>query len=145
MAVKTLPYRSLGTLIKAYLSASTEDRNTRVLIREFKRAGRRGYMTNAELEKVCGWKSPRVMKRVRRNSPDAVRDITRAAFSCRSELDTIKTLITLHGVGIPMASAILMFTYPRRYPVIDIRGWQLLHAMKAVETNERGLNLTPEH
>jgi len=143
MAVKTLPYRSLKALIRAYLPGSTEDRNTRTLLEEFAEARRRGYLTNAELEKVCAWKSPRVMKQVRRNSPAAVRDVTRAAFSCTSELDKIKTLLTLYGIGIPMASAILMFTYPKHYAVIDIRGWQLLHAMKAVEANERGVNLTP--
>jgi hypothetical protein len=144
MAVKTLPYNSLDSLLRAHLSASTEDGSTRTLIREFAKARRRGYLTKEELEKVCAWKSPRVMKQVRRNTPAAVRNVTRTAFSCTSELDKIETLLTLHGVGIPMASAILMFTCPRRYPVIDIRGWQLLHAMKAVQENERGVNLTPE-
>ena len=84
------------------------------------------------------------MRHVRRNTPAAVRNVTRTAFSCPSELDKIKTLLTLDGVGIPMASAILMFTDPRHYAVIDIRGWQLLHAMKAVKANERGVSLTPE-
>lgn len=144
MAVRTLPYRSLDSLIRAYLSAATEDTNTGILIKEFAKARPRGYLTKAELEKVCAWKSARVMKQVRRNSPAAVRNITRSAFSCSSELDKIETLLTLHGVGIPMASAILMFTDPGRYPVIDIRGWQLLHAMKAVKDNERGMSLTPK-
>src|SRR5512140_631729 len=144
MAVKTLPYGSLDSLIRAYLSASTEDGNTRTLIRELARARRRGYLSKSELEKVCAWKSPRVMKQVRRNTPAAVRNVTRSAFSCTSELDKIKALLTLHGVGIPMASAILMFTDPGHYAVIDIRGWQLLHAMKAVGANERGVSLTPE-
>ncbi len=143
MAVKTLPFKSLKSLVKAYLFACTEDRNTRTLTRGFAKARRRGYLTKAELEKVCAWKSPRVMKQVKRNRPFAVRDVTRSAFSCTSELDKIQTLVALHGVGIPMASAILMFTDPRRYAVIDIRVWQLLHAMKAVEANQRGVNLTP--
>ena len=144
MAVKTLPFKSLTSLIRAYLRAHPENRNTRTLMKEFARARRRGYLTKAELEKVCAWKSPRVMKQVKRNSPVAVRNCTRSAFSCTSELDKIETLLTLYGVGIPMASAILMFADPRHYAVIDIRGWQLLHAMKAVEANERGIGLTPE-
>ncbi len=144
MAVKVLPFKSLESLIKEYLPAGTEDENTNTLIREFREARRRGYLTKAELEKVCVWKSPRVMKQIRRNSPARVRSITRSAFSCASELETIKTLVALYGVGIPMASAILMFMDPQRYPVIDIRGWQLLHAMNAVKTNRRGMNLTPE-
>jgi hypothetical protein len=143
MAVKTLPYTSLNALIRAYLFAHSEDRNTRTLAKEFAGARRRGYLTKAELEKVCAWKSPRVMNQVKRNSPAVVRNITRSALSRTSELDKIETLLALHGVGIPMASAILMFTDPRRYAVIDIRVWQLLHAMKAVEANQRGVNLTP--
>ncbi len=143
MGVKPLPYKSLNSLIRAYLFAGIEDRNTRTLIREFATARRRGYLTKTELEKVCAWKSPRVMKQVKRNGPVAVRNITRSAFSCNSEMEKIETLLALHGVGIPMASAILMFSNPRRYAVIDIRGWQLLHAMKAVVANDRGVNLTP--
>jgi hypothetical protein len=143
MAVKALPYKSLKSLIRAFLFAYVEGKNTRTLIWTFAEVRRRGYLTKAELEKVCVWKSPRVMKQVKRNSPLAVRNITRAAFSCSSELDKIKTLVTLHGVGVPMASAILMFADPRHYAVIDIRGWQLLHAMKAVKENGRGVNLTP--
>src|SRR5512135_2751627 len=133
MAVKTLPFKSLGSLVKAYLSADTDDGDTGSLMREFVRAKRRGCLTKAELEMVCAWKSARVMKQVRRNSPAFVRNITRSALSCTSEPDKIKILTTLHGVGIPMASAILMFMDPQQYPVIDIRGWQLLHAMKAVK------------
>jgi hypothetical protein len=131
MAVQTLPYKSLNSLIKDYLFAYTKDRNTKSLITEFAKARRRGYLTKAELKQVI------------RNRPFAVRDVTRSAFSCTSELDKIQTLVALHGVGIPMASAILMLTDPRRYAVIDIRVWQLLHAMKAVEANHRGVNLNP--
>jgi hypothetical protein len=38
-----------------------------------------------------------------------------------------------------MASAILMFVDPRRYGVIDIRAWQLLHAMGAVRKKPAGI------
>ncbi len=143
MPVKTLPFKSLQSLVKAYLSADTEGEGARSLLTAFLKARHRGYLTKPELEKVCAWKSARVMKQVRRNSPACVRKITRSAFSSTSELEKIRKLITLHGVGVPMASAILMFMDPQQYPVIDIRGWQLLHAMKAVKANERGANLTP--
>ena len=41
-----------------------------------------------------------------------------------------------------MASAILMFLDPKRYGVIDIRVWQLMHKVGAVTKNYRGTNFT---
>jgi hypothetical protein len=38
-----------------------------------------------------------------------------------------------------MASAILMLLHPRRYGVIDIRVWQLLHAVGAVTKKSSGV------
>jgi hypothetical protein len=34
-----------------------------------------------------------------------------------------------------------MFTDPGNYAVIDIRGWELLHAVKGVKGNESGTKL----
>jgi len=41
-----------------------------------------------------------------------------------------------------MASAVLMFLDPKRYGVIDIRAWQLLHAERAVSENAKGTKFT---
>jgi hypothetical protein len=38
-----------------------------------------------------------------------------------------------------MASSVLMLANPNRYGVIDIRVWQLLHAMGTVKTNADGI------
>jgi hypothetical protein len=38
-----------------------------------------------------------------------------------------------------MASAVLMLLNPKRYGVIDIRVWQLLHRLGTVTKNEAGL------
>jgi len=40
--------------------------------------------------------------------------------------------------------SILVFTDPGDYAVIDIRGWELLHAAKAVKGNESGIKLTQD-
>ena len=39
----------------------------------------------------------------------------------------------------PMASALLMLVDPQRYGVIDIRVWQLLHAIGAVTKKPAGI------
>jgi hypothetical protein len=44
-----------------------------------------------------------------------------------------------------MASALLMLLDPKRYGVIDIRAWQLLYEMGAVQTNARGMGFTTEN
>jgi hypothetical protein len=47
-------------------------------------------------------------------------------------------LTALHGVSVPVASAILTLIDPRRYGVLDIRVWQLLHALGAVDRRPAG-------
>lgn len=54
----------------------------------------------------------------------------------------MEALIALRGVSIPMGSAILMATSPRRYGVIDIRVWQLLYRRRFVAENPRGTKFT---
>jgi len=41
------------------------------------------------------------------------------------------------GVSVPMASALLTLLDPKRYGVIDIRIWQLLHRMGTSEEGHR--------
>ncbi len=42
-------------------------------------------------------------------------------------------------MSVPMASAILMLLNPKRYGVIDIRVWQLLHEVGTVTKNADGV------
>ena len=100
----------------------------------------RGYLTKPQLVAVCRWKSPRAIKHIRRNREKTTRRITRAAFGTRSERKKLDFLTRLNGVSVPMASAILMLTNPRRYGVIDIRVWQLLYNMGTVTTNPDGVS-----
>ena len=126
MPVKQFPYPNLRRLFRDYLS-TPEDDTTIVLIRELRSARLRGYLTPAELEKVCRWKSPRALQLIRSNSAARVCGATRRALSTRSEKLRLAALMELNGVSVPMASAILMLLDPKRYGVIDIRVWQLLH------------------
>jgi len=54
----------------------------------------------------------------------------------------MRALLKLEGVSVPSASAILTLLNPPRYGVIDIRVWQLLHRLGAVEGNRAGTGLT---
>ena len=138
MALKKLPYRKVGVLLTRYLSTE-EDAETVALIRELRQARVRGYLTRNELEKVCRWKSARAIHLIKSNSIARIRTATRRALATKSERRRIEALMTLDGVSVPMASAILMLLQPRRYGVIDIRVWQLLYAIGAVTKKSSGV------
>jgi len=59
--------------------------------------------------------------------------VTTYAFSVSGtdERDTIrfmlKALVVLHGVQIPVASAIMTLCFPDKYCVIDFRGWRQVY------------------
>ena len=137
----TRGYARLETVIRRHLSTE-EDAGTARLCRDLRDARARGYLTRSELVAVCRWKSPRAIHHVRANSPKRVRAATASALGTRSEPRRLESLLRLQGVSVPMASAVLTAIDPRRYGVIDIRVWQLLHATGAVTKNARGVGLT---
>jgi len=138
MALKKLPYRKLDVLLRRYLSTE-EDAKTAALICELRQARVRGYLTSTELEKVCRWKSARAIRLIRNNSATLIRAATGRMLATRSERRRLEILRTLQGVSVPMASALLTLLDPRRYGVLDIRVWQLLHAMGAVRKKPGGV------
>lgn len=141
MALKKMPYRRVEPLIREYLSQA-EEAHTKALIRSLTWARSRGYLKKVELEAICRWKSPRAIHHIRSNSHKSIRSRTHAALETRSEHARLEELTRLAGVSVPMASAILMLLNPRRYGVIDIRVWQLLHKFGTVTSNERGVRFT---
>lgn len=99
-----------------------------VLARRMAAVATRGFMTRDDLIAVAKWKwrGGRTKQLAGQNSEDEVQEITRAAFSAKSERLKIGALLALRGVNWPMASVILHFTFPDRYPILDVR------AMKTV-------------
>jgi hypothetical protein len=131
MPLKPLPHAGLDRLLRAYL-CSREDEGTLALMRRLRPARRRRYLTSAELEAVCRWKSARAIHHIRANTAGQVRSATRQALGTRRERQRLEALRALHGVSVPMASAILTLLDPRRYGVLDIRVWQLLYHLGVV-------------
>lgn len=55
-----------------------------------------------------------------------MREITRFALKARSEKARIESLMILKGVSWPVASVILHFAFPDKYPILDFRAiWSL--------------------
>jgi hypothetical protein len=119
-----------------------EDAGTSALIERLRPARARGHFTRGELLLVARWKSPRALPLVASNSPARVRRATTAALRAESERERLESLVALHGVSVPTASAALTLIDPERYGVIDIRVWRLLHSVGAVDQNPRGANFT---
>jgi len=95
------------------------------------------YLNINELDEIFHWKLRRQYYRqiwnIKENTDDSIRTITKAAFSVSSSDERkvielmLKTLIKLHGVQTPVASAIMTLSYPERYCVIDYRGWRQMY------------------
>ena len=90
---------------------------------------KRGYLTKCELIKVAKWKVPKKRNTIRnviKNYPDDVKEMTLSAFKATVD-DSICYLynqrtrrdVGLHGVRIPVGSAILHWFHEDRYPIWD--------------------------
>jgi thermostable 8-oxoguanine DNA glycosylase len=92
------------------------------------------YLNMDEFDKILHWKLRRQYYRQfkirQRNTDQLVKTITQSAFAIESSDKNYETeqrlqvLVKLHGVQVPVASAILTLCYPDKYSVIDFRGWR---------------------
>jgi hypothetical protein len=138
------PKRRLARLVRLHFSP-TEGRETAELIARLAEARRRGYLNRAELLLACRWKAPRAIHLARANSAALVRRQTGRALGTRDERARLAELVALKGVSVAMASTVLTLLYPKRYAVIDIRVWNVLHRAGAVHGNPRGRAFNPEN
>jgi len=99
MPLKKLPYRNLRTLISENLDSHEEEPSAVRLIKALRPAIKRGYLTKAEMESVCRWKSPRAIKLVQSNSPQAIRSATARALESPVERVKAEALTELTGVS----------------------------------------------
>ena len=79
------------------------------------------YLTQAELRWVGEWKTPRIRPEIARNTAAGVRGLTEAAFLARGDSTRLRVLLGLRGVGVAVASVVLHFADPKRYPIYDVR------------------------
>lgn len=84
------------------------------------------YLDREGFIKIGLWKSKRPKKHYEKNADLAIREITQFSFATKSEEVKIKSLLVLNGVSYPLASVILHFASPNRYPIMDFRAiWSL--------------------
>ena len=141
MPLGRVPYRSVDALLRRELVA--EDAATEALLARLARVKRRGWFTRGEFLRMCRWKSPRAFRHYASNPAARVRRVSRAVLAARSERRRLALLTRLRGVSVPTASAILTLIDPRRYGVLDIRAWQLLFGLGAVDRKPAGRGFAP--
>ena len=144
MGTGRVPYRDLSALLRA-VPIRVEDPATAALIRRLAPARKAGVFDRQAFLAMCRWKSPRAVRHYRRHSAATIRRVSRAVLATRDESQRLALLTGLGGVSVPTASAILTLLEPRRYGVLDIRVWQLLHAIGAVRARPAGRGFTAAH
>lgn len=102
---------------------------------------RNGDYTLANLEAIVRWKSERLVQYLIGNSNEKIRRALAVAASPDATTETaVKALTDLHGVDLPVATAILAAIYPERYTVLDYRALEALgHARHDVHFYEEYL------
>ncbi|MEA3246747.1 MAG: hypothetical protein U9Q74_11385, partial [Gemmatimonadota bacterium] len=71
--------------------------------------------------RVGRWKSVRQTPNYESNSEERVRTATVAAFKASDDEQAIAALISLKGVALRTATAILQWMRPERFPILDVR------------------------
>jgi hypothetical protein len=93
-------------------------------------AGKRiasGEYSLDNLKVIVNWKSPRRAALIDDNKDEHIAVALKFASSPSTpEAMAVGVLTALHGVGIPMASAILTAINPERYTILDFRALQSL-------------------
>ena len=101
---------------------------------------RQRYLTQENLRDIMYWKSPRIIHYADDNDPSMIKRITQFSFETENERRRIESLLGqkggLRGVGWPVASTILHFAFPDKYPIMDFRVMRSLLGIKPVNKFE---------
>lgn len=86
------------------------------------------YLDKQHFMQLCMWKTPRQKNNYEMNQDEDIEMTTRGLFATDDHEKRIYALDNLRGVGYPVASAILHFSFPDVYSIIDFRtieslGW----------------------
>jgi hypothetical protein len=88
---------------------------------------RAGEHTLGNLETIVRWKSERMVHYLIGNSSGSVRSALAVAASPNSSAeDAVNALVSLRGIDISIASAIMSAIFPERYAVLDFRALEAL-------------------
>ena len=85
------------------------------------------YLDKEYFVRLGRWKSARVTKYYEANDDRKVIEVTRAAYLASNDLDKLRILTSLRGVGVPVGATILHYLQPNDFPIFDF------HARKTLQ------------
>ena len=100
-------YRQGETQLKAWLQAQLREG--------------RPYLDKPHFVDIARWKSSLPLRHYESNDDDLVQEVTALAFARRKDDLRLRLLTLLNGVKVPVASTLLHFAFPDRYPIMDFR------------------------
>lgn len=130
-------YTNLAELIKKNIK-DDETGDALGLIKFLDDVNKKGYLTKDQFYKVAMWKTPRPKKHYLKNSEKHIIKVLKLVLDSQDDCEKITLLISLKGVSIAVASALLTIINPKNYGIIDIRVWQLLYLYGEVNTKPKG-------
>jgi thermostable 8-oxoguanine DNA glycosylase len=90
----------------------------------------KGEWSHEDLEWIIEWKvgvfTKPTLKHLRKNDDEEIQARIEEAVHESSIRTKVEALTSLTGIGVPVASAILLFVNPNRFTVIDERAWNVL-------------------
>jgi hypothetical protein len=124
-----IPRRRIRAYIRRYSLYSYDEKTEAQLksaTQERFRSGKRD-LTKRLFLGIAAWKTPRQKRKYETNTSSLISDVTGISFQVgRTEKVRIEVLLVLGGVGYPVASTLLHFAFPDRYPILDFRAvWSL--------------------
>ena len=94
--------------------------------------------------RILHWKSPRVKGKIDWVKYQDYLDTIEKCISA-PESDKLELLANLPGIGVPVASTIVHFLFPDRFPIIDVRTVEVLHKFGLLLHTARDLNRYPAY
>lgn len=79
------------------------------------------YFDKEHFVKLGKWKTPRQERNYKNNDENLVQEATRLAYEVSDERLKLHILTVLRGVRVPVASTLLHFMHPDKFPIFDVR------------------------
>lgn len=104
---------------------------------------RTGNLSKETFIRILDWKAPRLKGIVRLNNFKLYAEAIKKSLGA-PEGQKLIILDNLYGIGAPLASTILHFIYPEKFPIIDIRTVEVLYARGYVKSKLRDARRYPD-
>jgi hypothetical protein len=106
--------------VKKYPEYAEVERRVKPWLQTRFREGR-PYLDKRHFVEIATWKSQRPLRHYQSNDDDLVQEVTALAFAARRDDLKLRLVMLLNGVGVPVASTIIHFAFPNKYPIMDVR------------------------